>query len=217
MLRSPWHSIPFLSGENPIGFPVRKIWGTSDRGALPDRLRRAAHQQPRVAVHSLAGCFFYGAFVAKVLLVQSRRPARLGAASCRGRARRRRRRALVHLRVLVLQRGPAPWHVARTAPTSPRTRPPPWSPVRVLHASVHQMATPAARREDEPVHRPAARPRRAPKATGGLRQKVLALRAQGHSVTGIAYVLTGRQRLRRKPFDVGRRALAGRRGLRLAL
>jgi hypothetical protein len=28
---------------------------------------------PRVAVHSIAGCFFYGAFVAKVLLVQSRR------------------------------------------------------------------------------------------------------------------------------------------------
>jgi Family of unknown function (DUF6529) len=27
----------------------------------------------RVAVHSLAGCFFYGAFVAKVMLVQSRR------------------------------------------------------------------------------------------------------------------------------------------------
>jgi hypothetical protein len=27
----------------------------------------------RVAVHSVAGCFFYGAFVAKVLLVQSRR------------------------------------------------------------------------------------------------------------------------------------------------
>jgi uncharacterized protein DUF6529 len=27
----------------------------------------------RVAVHSLAGCFFYGAFTAKVLLVQSRR------------------------------------------------------------------------------------------------------------------------------------------------
>lgn len=27
----------------------------------------------RVAVHSLAGCFFYGAFVAKVLLVQSKR------------------------------------------------------------------------------------------------------------------------------------------------
>ena len=27
----------------------------------------------RVAVHSIAGCFFYGAFVAKVLLVQSRR------------------------------------------------------------------------------------------------------------------------------------------------
>ncbi len=27
----------------------------------------------RVAVHSLAGCFFYGAFVAKVLFVQSRR------------------------------------------------------------------------------------------------------------------------------------------------
>lgn len=28
------------------------------------------------------------------------------------------------------------------------------------------------------------------KATGGLRQKVLALRAQGHSVAGMAYVLT---------------------------
>jgi hypothetical protein len=28
---------------------------------------------PRVAVHSLAGCIFYGAFTAKVLLVQSRR------------------------------------------------------------------------------------------------------------------------------------------------
>jgi hypothetical protein len=28
---------------------------------------------PRVAVHSLAGCFFYGAFAAKVLLVRSRR------------------------------------------------------------------------------------------------------------------------------------------------
>ena len=27
----------------------------------------------RVAVHSIAGCFFYGAFVAKVLLVQTRR------------------------------------------------------------------------------------------------------------------------------------------------
>ena len=27
----------------------------------------------RVAVHSIAGCFFYGAFIAKVLLVQSRR------------------------------------------------------------------------------------------------------------------------------------------------
>jgi hypothetical protein len=27
----------------------------------------------RVAVHSIAGCFFYGAFAAKVLIVQSRR------------------------------------------------------------------------------------------------------------------------------------------------
>ncbi len=31
MLRFPRHSIPFLSGENPIGSPVRKIWGTSER------------------------------------------------------------------------------------------------------------------------------------------------------------------------------------------
>jgi Family of unknown function (DUF6529) len=29
--------------------------------------------QARVTVHSLAGCFFYGAFLAKVLLVRSRR------------------------------------------------------------------------------------------------------------------------------------------------
>lgn len=36
-------------------------------------LRRAA-TTVRVAVHSLAGCFFYGAFVAKVLLVQTRGP-----------------------------------------------------------------------------------------------------------------------------------------------
>jgi hypothetical protein len=28
---------------------------------------------PRVAIHSIAGCFFYGAFAAKVLLVHSRR------------------------------------------------------------------------------------------------------------------------------------------------
>jgi heme A synthase len=28
---------------------------------------------PRVAIHSVAGCFFYGAFTAKVLLVQSKR------------------------------------------------------------------------------------------------------------------------------------------------
>ena len=29
MLWFPRHLIPFLSGENPIGSPVRKIWGTS--------------------------------------------------------------------------------------------------------------------------------------------------------------------------------------------
>jgi Family of unknown function (DUF6529) len=28
---------------------------------------------PRVAVHSVAGCLFYGAFAAKVLIVRSRR------------------------------------------------------------------------------------------------------------------------------------------------
>jgi Family of unknown function (DUF6529) len=28
---------------------------------------------PRVAIHSIAGCFLYGAFAAKVLLVHSRR------------------------------------------------------------------------------------------------------------------------------------------------
>ena len=58
----------------------------------------------RVAVHSLAGCFFYGAFAAKVLLVHSRRLPGWGAAGGRGYARRRGRRALVHLRAVVLQR-----------------------------------------------------------------------------------------------------------------
>src|SRR5487761_1442103 len=33
MLRFPRHLIPFLSGENPIGSPVRKIWGTSEAAA----------------------------------------------------------------------------------------------------------------------------------------------------------------------------------------
>ena len=32
MLRFSRHLIPFLSGENPIGSPVRKIWGTSITG-----------------------------------------------------------------------------------------------------------------------------------------------------------------------------------------
>src|SRR5579871_2561703 len=27
--RYPWHLIPFLSGENPMGSPVRKLWSTS--------------------------------------------------------------------------------------------------------------------------------------------------------------------------------------------
>jgi len=40
--------------------------------ALHVRLRRAAGR-PTVAVHSVAGCFFYGAFAAKVLIVRSRR------------------------------------------------------------------------------------------------------------------------------------------------
>jgi hypothetical protein len=38
---------------------------------------------PRVAVHSVAGCWFYGAFAAKVLIVRSRR---LPAGRCRSRA-----------------------------------------------------------------------------------------------------------------------------------
>ena len=48
MLRFSWHLIPFLSGENPIGFPVRKIWGTS-HGAdcpRPGKHPRAVHTGP---------------------------------------------------------------------------------------------------------------------------------------------------------------------------
>src|SRR5579859_2253968 len=40
MLRFPRHLIPFLSGENPIGSPVRKIWGTSDLAAAGDAASR---------------------------------------------------------------------------------------------------------------------------------------------------------------------------------
>ncbi len=61
----------------------------------------------RVAVHSLAGCFFYGAFVAKVLLVQSRRLPGWALPVA-----------------LVLQRLPAPRHVACVArgPMPPAAR-----------------------------------------------------------------------------------------------
>src|SRR5579871_6497855 len=44
--RYPWHLIPFLSGENPMGSPVRKLWSTSDlswaRGSGPWRLTGGA-------------------------------------------------------------------------------------------------------------------------------------------------------------------------------
>ena len=62
---------------------------------------------PRVAVHSLAGCFFYGAFAAKVLLVQSRRLPGWALPAAGGHARRAGRRPVVHLRAVVLQRLPA--------------------------------------------------------------------------------------------------------------
>jgi hypothetical protein len=60
----------------------------------------------RVAVHSLAGCFFYGAFCREGAARSEQAAAGLGAAGCRGSARRRRRRALVHLGAVVLQRLP---------------------------------------------------------------------------------------------------------------
>ncbi len=69
-------------------------------------------------------------------------------------------------------------------------------------ASVHQMATRAAHREDEAVHRPVAGPERAPQGHRRTEAEGARAAAQGHSVTETAYVLTGRQRLRRKPSDV---------------
>ncbi len=116
----------------------------------------------RVAVHSPAGCFFYGAFVARVLLVQSRRlPGwTLPVAGARS------------LSSSSASSGTPPRSGTTTATGSLACSPhrayftedTPAAEVAgsVLHTSVHQMATPAAHREDEPVHRPAAGPERGP-------------------------------------------------------
>jgi len=68
----------------------------------------------RVAVHSLAGCFLYGAFAAKVLLVQSRRlPGwALPVAGHLGG------RPVVQLRLVVLRRLPAASPLMRPGPVA---------------------------------------------------------------------------------------------------
>ena len=66
---------------------------------------------PRVAVHSLAGCFFLRRLRRQGAPGAQQAAARLGAAGCRGHARGCRRRAVVHIGAVVLQRLPAPRHV----------------------------------------------------------------------------------------------------------
>ena len=69
-----------LAGRPP--HPVRLVHRVAGFGLFAFTVPIAVHcllaygvqlTSVRVAVHSLAGCFFYGAFVAKVLLVQTRR------------------------------------------------------------------------------------------------------------------------------------------------
>ena len=52
---------------------VRNALGSDKRSLRLGTTCIHVDRTARVAVHSLAGCFFYGAFVAKVLLVQTRR------------------------------------------------------------------------------------------------------------------------------------------------
>jgi Family of unknown function (DUF6529) len=63
---------------------------------------------PRLAVHSLAGCFFLRRLRRQGAPGAQQAAARLGAAGCRGHARGCRRRAVVHIGAVILQRLPAP-------------------------------------------------------------------------------------------------------------
>jgi len=71
-----------LPGAGPAPRPVSLLHRLGGTTALLLSLPIAVHciraygvqlSSPRAAVHSLAGCFFYGAFAAKVLIVRSRR------------------------------------------------------------------------------------------------------------------------------------------------
>lgn len=62
----------------PIGMTHRVVGAVAVAFTLPVAIHCAIAYgvqlgQPRVLVHSIAGCFFYGAFLAKVLLVHSKR------------------------------------------------------------------------------------------------------------------------------------------------
>lgn len=69
-----------IAGRPPkrIGLTHRIVGGTAFVVTLPVGIHCAIAYgvqitDPRILVHSIAGCFFYGAFVAKVLLVQTKR------------------------------------------------------------------------------------------------------------------------------------------------
>jgi len=62
----------------PVGLTHRVVGGVALVVTLPVALHcllayGVQFYTPRVAIHSIAGCFFYGVFVAKVIAVQSRR------------------------------------------------------------------------------------------------------------------------------------------------
>src|SRR6266699_6734580 len=74
-----YRKLPF-AGRPPkrIGLTHRIVGGAVFLVTLPVAIHCAIAYgvkltDPRILVHSVAGCFFYGAFVAKVLLVQSKR------------------------------------------------------------------------------------------------------------------------------------------------
>ena len=139
-------------------------------------------------------CFFYGVgFVAKVLLVQSQRLPGWALPVAGGALGPVVSGVLWYtVRALVLQRLPAPWHVARTRAYFTEDTPAAEVTDRFgcSTASVHQMATPALHTGKMSLFTGAAAEARRGPLQGdhrGLRQKVLALRLhKGDWVTGIA-------------------------------
>jgi hypothetical protein len=66
------------AAPKPVRLTHRIVGGTALVATLPVAIHCAIAygvqvSEPRILIHSVAGCFFYGAFVAKVLFVRSKR------------------------------------------------------------------------------------------------------------------------------------------------